>query len=152
MMMVGTATLPELVLVIVPLIGLIANLWALSDAVADLRWQEAAPMPMGPDRRTGVYEAMLRDRLVRERIARGNARRELTRCLIQTAFIVVGIVAVASAPVNPGRPIPALAIVYTAGLVAAQIALMTMAIQDRRDRIWIIGTLTRRVWRDGGSS
>lgn len=150
-MMGGTATLPELVLVLVPLVGLIANLWALSDAVADLRWQEAAPMPMGPDRRTGVYEAMLRDRLVRERIARGNARRELTRCLIQTVFVIVGVVAVASAPVNPGRPATVLEIVYTAGLVAAQVALMTMAFQDRRDRVWIIGTLTRRVWRDGGS-
>lgn len=151
MMTIGTATLPELVLVLVPLVGLIANLWTLSDAVADLRWQEAAPMPMGPDRRTGVYEAMLRDRLVRERIARGNARRELTRCLIQTVFVIVGVVAVASAPVNPGRPATVLEIVYTAGLVAAQVALMTMAFQDRRDRVWIIGTLTRRVWRDGGS-
>jgi len=136
---VGNATLLEIFWTLTGIGGLIVNLWALNDALADLRWQEAAPMP--PE------DADLGERQVRDRIARGNCRDETLRSVIQAVIVVIGIVAMSTAPANPDRVISPLSWVYASGFLTVQALLVVKAIMGRRDRHWIIATLTRREWK-----
>lgn len=139
-MSIGTATLLEMFWTLTGLVGLLINLWALDDAIADLRWQDALPVPQ--------HDAELRASRARVRIARGNVRDEALRAAIQLVFMLVGIVAMASAPVDPVRPAPPLQWIVTGAIVAAQVMLVTKSIEARRDRQWIIATLTRHEWTD----
>lgn len=149
-MNVGNASILEIVWAVSGLIGLSVNVWALNDAIADLRWQEAAPVPEAPDRRFGIHDQLIRERLVRERIARAGARDESIRCLIQLIFLLVGVVALSVPPVDrQGGTDAPLSFVVVAGFMAAQGLLVTKSILARRDRHWVIGTMTRRIWRDG---
>lgn len=143
-MTIGNATWLEIVWTLTGVIGLLVNLWALNDSLADMRWQEAAPMP---DRTVPNGEALLRERQARERIARGNARDETLRSVIQLVIVMIGIVAMATAPVNPGRAVSPLSWVFAVGLVTVQMLLVAKAVMARRDRHWIIDTLTRREWK-----
>jgi len=143
-MTIGNATWLEIVWTLTGVIGLLVNLWALNDSLADMRWQEAAPMP---DRTVPNGEALLRERQARERIARGNARDETLRSVIQLVIVMIGIVAMATAPVNPGRAVSPLSWVFAVGLVTVQMLLVAKALLARRDRHWIIDTLTRREWK-----
>lgn len=133
-MTIGNATWLEIVWTITGVIGLMVNLWALNDSLADMRWQEAAPMP---DRTVPNGEALLRERQARERIARGNARDETLRSLIQLVIVMIGIVAMATAPVNPGRAVSPLSWVYAGGFLSVQGLLVIKAVMARRDRHWI---------------
>ena len=133
-MTIGNATWLEIVWTITGVIGLMVNLWALNDSLADMRWQEAAPMP---DRTVPNGEALLRERQARERIARGNARDETLRSVIQLVIVMIGIVAMATAPVNPGRAVSPLSWVFAVGLVTVQMLLVLKALLARRDRHWI---------------
>lgn len=143
-MTIGNATWLEIVWTLTGVIGLLVNLWALNDSLADMRWQEAAPMP---DRTVPNGEALLRERQARERIARGNARDETLRSVIQLVIVVIGIVAMATAPVNPGRAVSPLSWVFAGGVITVQLLLVVKAVMGRRDRLWIIDTLTRREWK-----
>jgi hypothetical protein len=133
-MTIGNATWLEIVWTLTGVIGLLVNLWALNDSLADMRWQEAAPMP---DRTVPNGEALLRERQARERIARGNARDETLRSVIQLVIVMIGIVAMATAPVNPGRAVSPLSWVFAVGLVTVQMLLVIKAVMARRDRHWI---------------
>ena len=143
-MNIGNATWLEIVWTATGIVGLIVNLWALNDSLADMRYQEAAPMP---DQGAPNRDTLLRERQARERIARGNARDETLRSMIQLVIVVIGIVAMATAPANPDRIVTPLAWVYASGFIAVQVLLVSKAVMARRDRRWIIDTLTRREWK-----
>lgn len=143
-MNVGNATWLEIFWTATGIVGLIVNLWALNDSLADMRYQEAAPMP---DKDAPCLLAQLRERQAHERIARGNARDETLRSLIQLVFVMIGIVAMSTAPDNPGRAVSPLSWVFAVGLVTVQMLLVAKALLARRDRHWIIDSLTRREWK-----
>ena len=145
-MTIGNATVLEIVWTLTGIVGFLICAWALNDALADLRWQEAAIPPQLPDRRSRDSNRDLAERMVRERIARGNARDESLRCLIQLIVVGIGIVAMATAPANPERAVTPLSFVIAAGFIAIQIILVVKAVMGRRDRAWNIGTLTYRDW------
>ena len=143
-MSIGNATLLEMLWTLTGVLGLVVNLWALNDAIADQRWQGAAP---APDRNAPGAAALIRERQARERIARGNARDETLRSVIQLVIVVIGIVAMATAPVNPGRAVSPLSWVFATGFITVQTILVAKTVMGRRDRHWIIDTLTRREWK-----
>lgn len=145
-MTIGNATLLEIFWTAMGILGLIINLWSLNDAVADLRYQEAEPLPEkgSPDR-----DLILRERRVRERIAWGASRDETIRCVIQLLFVAAGLVSMSTAPVDPNRIVPPISFVLTGAIVSAQILLVAKSVFARRDRHWMIGTLTQREWKEG---
>ena len=141
MIVIGNATILEMIWFATGVIGFSVNVWALNDSLADLRWQQAVPHREGPDRRQRSNDVEWRNRMVRERIAWGSARDETLRSLIQLLFILIAVVAMATPPANIDRPV-------TIGLLTTQGLLAAKAVLKRRDRLWIIGTLTRRGWKE----
>jgi len=142
MIVIGNATILEMIWFATGVIGFSVNVWALNDSLADLRWQQAVPHREGPDRRQRSNDVEWRNRMVRERIAWGSARDETLRSLIQLLFILIAVVAMATPPANPLSAIITIGLLTTQGLLAAK------AVLNRRDRLWIIGTLTRREWKE----
>ena len=143
-MSIGNANVLEVCWTITGCVGLFVNLWALNDALADMRYQEAAP---APPRDAPNRDALIRERQARERVARGATRDETLRSLIQLVIVMIGIVAMATAPVNPGRAVSPLSWVYAGGFLSVQGLLVIKAVMARRDRHWIIDTLTHREWK-----
>ena len=141
MIVIGNATILEMIWFATGVIGFSVNVWALNDSLADLCWQQAVPHREGPDRRQRSNDVEWRNRMVRERIAWGSARDETLRSLIQLLFILIAVVAMATPPANIDRPV-------TIGLLTTQGLLAAKAVLNRRDRLWIIGTLTRREWKE----
>ena len=126
----GNASLLEVAWTITGIIGLVIQIWALSDAIATLHWLEARQM-------NGA----------RHRVAYGNARDETLRTLIQLIFVCIGLVAMATRPANAHNPVTALSWVVTSGIIATQILLVLKAIFNRRDTLWLIDYLNRKLER-----
>lgn len=125
--MSATANWLEVGWALMALVGFLVNAWAINDAVADLRYLEAR----------GLNGA-------RERVARGNARDETLRAVIQAIFLVIAVVALTTAPTDPDRPITPLGVVLTGGIIGVEIILIAKAFLGRRDRRWIVAYLNRQ--------
>ena len=111
----------ELVFTIPAIVGLLVCWWMFNDAVADLHYLQA-------QRLNGA----------REIVARASRRNELIRTLIQTDFLIIGVSAMLDVPS------PAIGVIVSGGIIAAQLMLVSQAILDRRDRHRVIDVLTQR--------
>lgn len=124
-MSIGNATFLEIFWTCTGLIGFGVQCWALNDAIRNMYWLEARGM-------NGA----------RHRIAIGNVRDELIRTVIQVIFILIGVVAMATAPVDAQNPVTALSYVISGGIIVTQILLVVKAIANRRDTAWLIAYLS----------
>ena len=113
--------LSELVFTVPAIVGLLVCWWMFNDAVADLHYLQA-------QRLNGA----------REIVARASRRNELIRTLIQADFLIIGVSAMLDVPS------PAIGVIVSGGIIAAQLMLVSQAILDRRDRHRVIDVLTQR--------
>lgn len=122
-----TASYTEIIWTCVALIGLIVQIWATIDAVADLHYLQAL----------GLNGA-------REIVAFGSARDEMLRTVIQCMFFMIGVIAMLTAPSNPDRSVTTLGAIIAGSLCLAAVLLVVTALLDRRDRQRVIELLARK--------
>jgi hypothetical protein len=124
----GNAAITEIGWTAVGLVGVLVLLWALSDAIADLRLLLAKHL-------NGA----------REMIARGSIENEMFGIAIQLIFVCIGLGAMGIPPSNQNNPVPPYSYVLAGGLIAAEALLVIKALRARVRRSRQIAAITAQL-------
>jgi hypothetical protein len=129
----GSVTMPELAWSIVASMGLIVSLLSIIDAQRNLFYLHAAP------RDGSVYDAA-----VRETLAKSHLHNELYRIGMHGVSVVIGIVAMDTAPANAATPVTPLGYVIALGLITKAALNVAASIKDRHVRSRMIDLLVEQ--------
>lgn len=128
----GSATIPEVCWTFVASIGLIVSIMSIVDAQKNLYYLQADQRPLS------TYEY-----LVREMLAKSHLQNELIRIGMHGVSVVIGVVALDTAPVNPHVPVTLLGYLIGLGLITKATLNVIGSIKDRRVRTRMIALLVQ---------